>query len=168
MEEYDWVWVVLTIVTVAYSIKATLCRTVGILRDLAPPTVSYCKTTVVNKNVRRNVGANYEQNSWHHILCLKLACWAKHVCDAVILPSHWRYITQKQVIERAELLGRRHHSPYKVTVPRTWIRSCYYNHCVALIQYVDQMLNNLKGSLISRLTTPVLFPYILHRKLIIL
>ena len=28
--------------------------------------------------------------------CWKLACWSKHVCDAVILTSHWSSVVQKQ------------------------------------------------------------------------
>ena len=28
----------------------------------------------------------------------KVVCWSKHVCNAAILPSNWRYIEQKQVM----------------------------------------------------------------------
>ena len=43
-------------------------------------------------------------------------CWSKHACNAVILPSHWRYTEQKQVIAETE-------TPFSLlqdTVPSTW------------------------------------------------
>ena len=41
-------------------------------------------------------GANYKQNSLRHD---SVKNWSTHLCNAVILPSHWSYIVQKQVIE---------------------------------------------------------------------
>ena len=64
------------------------CVEIGILWDLAPPTVSECNTTVVNKIpglwqlIRRNVGADYKQNASRHdnILFWKLVSLSKDTC----------------------------------------------------------------------------------------
>ena len=47
----------------------------------------------------------------------KLVCWSKHVCNAVILPSHWSYIVQKQVTEIPLSL-------LQDTVTSAWCNSC--------------------------------------------
>ena len=41
----------------------------------------------------------------------KLVWWSKHVCNAVILPSHWSYMLQATSHREAEWLRQRHHSP---------------------------------------------------------
>ena len=44
--------------------------------------------------VRCNAGATYKQNN---VMCWKLVCWRKHVCNTVSLPSHWSYMGQKRM-----------------------------------------------------------------------
>ena len=60
----------------------------------------------------------YKQNSSCHnnVLCWKLVCWSKHVCNALILPSRWGYIVQKQVIGGGWRGWDRDHSPYYKTL----------------------------------------------------
>ena len=80
------------------------------------------KIPVVKQFVRCNAGADYKLNSWHqnNVMCWKLVCWSEHVCNAVILPSHWSYIEQKQETETQFSLL--HH-----TVPSAWLWSSCYN-----------------------------------------
>ena len=64
-----------------HLIKATLRGKFGILPcDLAPPTVSECDTTVVNTTF-----ISVTKNSLTQTV---KTCISKHVCNAVILPSH--------------------------------------------------------------------------------
>ena len=107
---------------------------IGILYDLAPPTVLKCNTTVVNTDlrsvivIRHNVGANYRQNSLHPNKCyvLQLVSWCKHVCNAVIRPSHWSYTEQKQVMGGRVAETETPFTLLQDTVPSKSFWSCYF------------------------------------------
>ena len=66
------------------DIKATLCMVL-------------IKILGLLQSVRYNVRANYKQNSLRHnnVMCWKLVYWCKHVCNAMVLPSHWSYIKRR-------------------------------------------------------------------------
>ena len=49
---------------------------------------------------------------------LQPVCWSKHVCNTVILPSHWSYTVQTEVT--GWLRQRQHSAYYKTLVPSEW------------------------------------------------
>ena len=82
-------------------------------------------------------GANYKQNSFHHnnAMCSKLVWWSKHVCNAVILHSHWSYTVQKQVTGARVAETETPFTLLYCTIKMFW--NCYFKidilHSVALI-----------------------------------
>ena len=60
-----------------------------------------------------------------NIMCIKLVCWRKHVCNTVIPPSHWGYIMLRQVTAGASGVAETE-TPFTLlqdTVPSKWLGS---------------------------------------------
>ena len=106
---------------------------IRILRDLAPPKGSEWNPTDVNTNPRSVIIFV----SW------KLVNWSKHVWNSVILPSHWSYIVQKQVM--GDGVAESTFTLLQDSVPSHWCQSCYFKvrklHNAALSQFLIDLEN---------------------------